>query len=57
LYAKNNVGEKYYHSVCQWLKLIMKIPTGDKVALQMIAHYTVEYKRRPKMMELLRKIK
>ncbi|GHV21497.1 hypothetical protein FACS189428_2000 [Clostridia bacterium] len=57
LYANANVGEKHYEYVCRLLKLIKKIPNGDKTALQMIDNYMVIYKRRSKMMELLRKIK
>ena len=56
-YAEKNVGEKYYESVCRWLKIMKKLAGGEKTVLEMIDNYRIAYKRRSKMMELLGKIK
>jgi hypothetical protein len=56
LYTSENVGEKHYNYVCRLLNIIKKIPTGNEVAAQMIDNYKVMYKRRPKMLELLRNL-
>ncbi|MDR3268589.1 MAG: SWIM zinc finger domain-containing protein [Tannerella sp.] len=54
-YADANVGEKHYDYVSKILKLMRKLPNGFNVVSEMIDNYRMVYKRRSKMMEILKK--
>jgi hypothetical protein len=54
-YAETNVGEKYYVDVSRILKLMRTLPNGSKIVSEMIDNYYIVYKRRSRMMEILKK--
>jgi hypothetical protein len=55
-YADTNVGEKHYDYVSSILKLMRKLPNGSKIVSEMIDKYCLVYKRRRKMVEILKKV-
>ncbi|MDR0865050.1 MAG: hypothetical protein LBO74_08985 [Candidatus Symbiothrix sp.] len=52
-YAENNLGRDKYEYVNQLLRLMKKIPNGEKLVKEMVAQYKTIYKNRWAMIEIL----
>lgn len=53
--AESTTDRKAYKKVISYLKKIQKYPQGEKEALKIVADWKRQYKRRPAMMDELRK--
>ncbi|GHT73989.1 hypothetical protein AGMMS50262_06090 [Bacteroidia bacterium] len=55
-YAEKKLGRDKYEYINQLLRLMKKIPKGEKLVSEMVAQYKTVYKNRRAMMEILGKL-
>lgn len=54
-YAEQNIGRKYYEHIAQALLCMQKLDGGKAAVKQLVEEFRTIYKRRPAMMEELRR--
>lgn len=54
-YAEQNMGRNHYEFVAQALLCAKKLNGGQEAVKRLVAEFRIKYKRRPAMMEVLRK--
>ena len=54
-YAEQNVGRTHYELIAQALLCAKKLNGGQEAVERLVAEFRIKYKRRPAMMEILRR--